>query len=52
MDQMVDAVVALERTDDYLGAVGAYYVRFDQLDDAEVVSLLRSMNVREEKADE
>ena len=52
MDQMVDAVVALERTDDYLGAVGAYYVHFDQLDDAEVVSLLRSMNVKEEEADE
>ncbi|MPN10509.1 hypothetical protein SDC9_157804 [bioreactor metagenome] len=52
MDQMVDAVVALERTDDYLGAVGAYYVRFDQLDDNEVVALLRSMHVKEEKADE
>ena len=52
MDQMVDAVVALERTDAYLGAVGAYYIHFDQLDDAEVVSLLKSMNQKEEKADE
>lgn len=31
---------------------GAYYVRFDQLDDNEVVALLRSMHVKEEKADE
>lgn len=52
MDRMVDAVVALERTDDYLGAVGAYYIHFDQLDDAEVVSLLKSMNQTGEKADE
>ena len=52
MDQMVDAVVALERTDAYLGAVGAYYIHFDQLDDAEVVSLLKSMNQKAEKADE
>ena len=31
---------------------GAYYVRFDQLDDNEVVALLRSMHVKEEKSDE
>lgn len=47
LDRMVDAVVALERTDAYLGAVGAYYIHFNQLDDAEVISLLRSMKQKE-----
>ncbi|GEM_PF-3347468 len=36
----------------FLCREGAYYVRFDQLDDNEVVALLRSMHVKEEKADE
>ncbi len=36
----VDEVVALDISDFYLGAVGAYYDEFPQLDDDEVVQLL------------
>ena len=42
-----------EKISSYLLSLeGAYYVRFDQLDDNEVVALLRSMHVKDEKADE
>ena len=36
-----DELVALDIPLDYLGAVGAYYDRFDQVTDAEVVSLMK-----------
>lgn len=36
----VDEVVALEDTDHYLGAVGAYYRDFPQMSDKEVIDLL------------
>lgn len=44
LDEMVDEVVALERTSHYLGAVGAYYVNFNQVEDEEVIALLKSIN--------
>lgn len=37
---MVDEVVAVEIPENFLGAVGAYYIDFDQVEDDEVVSLL------------
>lgn len=37
----VDAVVGLEITDSYWGAVGAYYERFAQVTDDEVIDLLQ-----------
>lgn len=36
-------VVALDRTRHYLGSVGAYYANFPQLEDKEVISLLREV---------
>jgi predicted phosphoribosyltransferase len=39
---LVDAVVGLEITDAYRGAVGAYYDEFYQVSDEEVIQLLRS----------
>ena len=36
-----DELVALDIPLDYLGAVGAYYDRFDQVTDAEVVALMK-----------
>jgi len=39
----VDEFVVLDRSPYYLGAVGAYYDRFAQVSDDEVVALLRSM---------
>jgi len=44
LEEMVDEVVALERTSHYLGAVGAYYVNFNQVEDEEVIALLKSIN--------
>lgn len=40
-DEGVDEVIVLEPPEDFLGAVGAHYVRFDQVEDEEVISLLR-----------
>lgn len=40
---MVDVLVSLECDDDYIGAVGAYYRSFNQLNDSEVISLLNSV---------
>jgi predicted phosphoribosyltransferase len=37
----VDAVVGLEITNSYLGAVGAYYEQFPQVTDEEVIALLQ-----------
>lgn len=39
---MVDEVVSLEIDEEYLGSVGAYYRSFDQVEDSEVVELLKS----------
>lgn len=44
LEEMVDEVVALERTTHYLGAVGAYYINFNQVEDEEVIALLNSVN--------
>lgn len=38
----VDKFVALDTPEHYLGAVGAYYVRFEQVSDEEVISLLEN----------
>lgn len=37
----VDDFVVLDRSPDFLGAVGAYYDRFEQVADTEVIALLR-----------
>lgn len=44
LQSMVDELVALEIPDDYdfLGAVGAYYTDFSQIEDEEVIAILRS----------
>lgn len=39
----VDELVALEISEYYLGSVGSYYINFPQVNDTEVVSLLKSM---------
>jgi predicted phosphoribosyltransferase len=41
LNREVDAVVAVDIPDLFLGAVGAYYVDFQQVDDDEVIRLLR-----------
>ncbi|WFF71753.1 phosphoribosyltransferase family protein [Proteiniclasticum sp. QWL-01] len=38
---MADELVSLEIDPYYLGAVGAYYRMFDQVDDAEVIAILK-----------
>lgn len=40
----VDEFVVLDRSPYYLGAVGAYYDRFPQVSDEEVIALMRSVN--------
>ncbi len=47
-DEGADEVVVLEPTEDFLGAVGAHYARFDQIEDAKVIELLQLMH---EKSD-
>lgn len=39
-----DELVALDITLDYLGAVGAYYENFPQIEDAEVIKILETRN--------
>ena len=41
-DEGADEVVVLEPPEEFAGAVGAHYVRFDQVEDEEVVALLRN----------
>jgi len=41
-DEGADEVVVLEPPERFLGAVGAHYIRFEQVEDAEVIRLLRS----------
>jgi len=41
---MVDKVVYVEATSDFLGAVGAYYEDFTQVDDDEVKRILKEIN--------
>jgi len=40
--KVTDELVSLEVDEDYLGAVGAYYQYFDQVQDEEVLALLKS----------
>ena len=40
-EEGADEVVVLEPPEQFLGAVGAHYVRFDQVGDSEVIKLLR-----------
>ncbi len=47
LSKQVDAVVALDIPDYYLGAVGAYYDYFEQVSDEEVVELMKSANRQE-----
>ena len=37
-----DEVIVLESPGEFLGAVGAHYARFEQVEDAEVIRLMRS----------
>ena len=41
-----DDTVVLEPPEEFLGAVGAHYVRFEQVEDAEVIRLLQSAHAR------
>ena len=41
-DEGADKGIVLEPPEGFLGAVGAHYVRFEQVEDAEVIRLLRS----------
>ncbi len=41
LEKEADTVVVLEDATEYLGAVGAYYERFSQVSDEEVIDLLR-----------
>ena len=38
----VDEIIALEPTEDFMGAVGAYYQEFEQVEDDTVIRLLQS----------
>lgn len=40
LEDIVDEVIAIERTRHYLGAVGAYYTQFNQLNDEDVLHYL------------
>lgn len=42
LKSMVDDLVSLDVDEHYLGAVGAYYEDFSQVEDSEVISLLKS----------
>jgi len=44
LDSMADEVVVLDEPEDFLGAVGAHYQEFEQVDDEEVRTLLREVN--------
>lgn len=44
LEGMVDKVVYVEATSDFLGAVGAYYEDFTQVDDDEVKRILKEVN--------
>jgi predicted phosphoribosyltransferase len=44
----VDAVVGLDITDSYWGAVGAYYEQFAQVTDEEVMELLQRQQSRDD----
>lgn len=41
LETLVDEVIALDRTQYYLGAVGAYYSNFDQLSDEDVLEWMK-----------
>ena len=43
LKEMVDDLVSLDVDPDYLGAVGAYYENFTQVEDDEVIALLKSV---------
>lgn len=44
LEGMVDKVVCVEATSDFLGAVGAYYEDFTQVEDEEVKRILKELN--------
>lgn len=46
LKRQVDAVVALQAPVDYAGAVGAYYLEFRQVSDAEVTAALEGAPIR------
>ncbi len=46
LEAEADELVALEITDHYLGAVGAYYDRFPQVSDEEVIEMLEQVTGR------
>lgn len=47
LEKEADELVALEITDQYLGAVGAYYDSFPQVSDHEVIAMLQQATDRE-----
>jgi predicted phosphoribosyltransferase len=48
-EQGVDEIVALDIPDNFMGAVGAYYDQFDQVEDEQVVDLMDSMQKIKER---
>jgi putative phosphoribosyl transferase len=47
LKEMVDDLVSLDIDENYLGSVGAYYLDFSQVEDSEVISILRSVGRKE-----
>ncbi|KDR96633.1 Predicted phosphoribosyltransferase [Peptoclostridium litorale DSM 5388] len=48
LNDRVDELVALDIDSYYLGAVGAYYGDFRQVEDREVISILKSVEIKED----
>lgn len=46
LQELADDLVSLDIDKNYLGAVGAYYQKFDQVEDSEVISLLKSVKTK------
>jgi predicted phosphoribosyltransferase len=47
LENLADEVIVLDKPETFLGAVGAHYQEFDQVDDEEVLALLREVNHHE-----
>jgi predicted phosphoribosyltransferase len=43
LDRLADGVVVLDEPQNFMGAIGAHYYHFDQVDDEEVRALLREV---------
>ena len=46
-EEGADETIVLEPPGEFLGAVGAHYLRFEQVDDEEVIKLLKTAHEKE-----